>query len=150
MFARLKRLAAQLIGPEPRFDEDDGRVAAAVLLLQVAAVDGAIAASERDRLVRLLVQGFGLDAHSVEALIAVAERRDHETADIIALAERLRRRLALPERQRILAMMWAMARADGHLHEFEENLLARAAIWLDVAAPAHPSVGEAAVDHKEQ
>jgi uncharacterized tellurite resistance protein B-like protein len=149
MFARLRRLAGTLIGPEPRFDADDARVAAAVLLLHVAAIDGSVTPGERDRLERLLVQGFGLEAESAAALIAVAEKRDHETADIIALAERLRRRLDAPERQRILAMMWAMARSDGHLHEFEENLLARSAIWLDVPPPAHPTLNEAAVDHKE-
>jgi uncharacterized tellurite resistance protein B-like protein len=149
MFARLRRLAATLIGPEPRFDDDDGRVAAAVLLLHVAAIDGSVTSSERERLARLLVQGFGLETGSAAALLDAAERRDHETADIIAIAERLRRRLAAPERQRILAMMWAVARSDGHLHEFEENLLARAAIWLDVPPPAS-SVHEAAVDHKEQ
>lgn len=150
MFDHLKRLAGALIGPDSRFDDDDCQVAAAVLLLHVAAVDGAITPSEQDRLARLLIQRFGLGAESVGALIEAAQRRDHETADIIAVAERLRRRLDAPERQRLLAMMWAMARADGHLHEFEENLLWRAAIWLDVAPPGNPAVDPSTVDHKEQ
>ena len=138
MLASLKRLIGGLAasGVPHMFAADDERVAAAALLVHVATVDGVVHVSERQRLQRLLVESYGLPVAETDLLIAAAERREVEANDIQDLVDLVRRKVDAGGRARLVEMMWEMAYADGHLHEFEENLVERVAMMLGVP-PGH-------------
>ncbi len=134
MFEAIRKLAADLARGDgaDEFREDDYRLAAAALLVHVAEVDGVLDESERLRLPRALSTGFGMDPDSTGRLIDVARRKDREAIDFQDFASVLKRQLDLAGRARIIAMMYDIAYADGVLHEFEGDIVARVAETLEI------------------
>lgn len=137
MIAALKRFLSDLTGP-PEGEVDDTeercRIAAAALLYHVIGIDGEAAPKERETLRRLLRERFDLDEASVGALLRKAEDADREAVDLYGFTSVLKRELGEAERERIIEMMWTIVYADGKVHEFEDNLVWRAAELLAIPA----------------
>lgn len=117
-------------GSPPERDEE---LAVAALLVHVARVDGALAGAERDRLLRLLRERFTLSPARAESLIERAKTLDDATADVADLVEAVAAGTNPGERRRILRMAYAVAVADGRLHEFEDDLVWRVGHLLGCA-----------------
>jgi uncharacterized tellurite resistance protein B-like protein len=136
MFEALKHFVAEIGGRDTQaraFDDDDYRLAAVALLVHVAGADGAIDAAERVRLRSIIETRFGLDRAATEQLIAAAEASDREAVDFFHFTHILKRSLDDEGRHKIIEMMWEVAFADGAIHEFEENVVARVAELLGVS-----------------
>ncbi len=135
MFDRLKSFMAELAGaPEQRaFGEDDYRLATVSLLIHLAGADGATDAAECRRLREIIAQNFGLDTQATTRLIKSAAASDREAVDFYHFTNTLKRALDADGRQKIIAMMWEIAFADGAVHELEENIVARIAELLCVS-----------------
>ena len=134
MLDNLRKIIGGLagVGAPARFGADDHHGAAGALRIHVAAIDGVVHASERQRLLGLIEQKFALDAEDTRRLLASAEKTEAAAADVQDLVDVIRRRMDADERTRLVGLMWDIAYADGHLHEFEENLIARVATLLRV------------------
>ena len=114
---------------------DSGRLALAALLAYVAAVDGVVKDSETKALETLLADRFALGRSAARQLISAAHKaEEEEESDFSAFAAGLKRSLDPQERAAVIGLMWTMARADGHVHEFEEALIARVEQLLEVAS----------------
>jgi uncharacterized tellurite resistance protein B-like protein len=139
MLDRFFAMLADLSEPaHERFGEDDYRLAAAVLLVHVMAVDGRVSPAERERLRAVLASGFDLSGPDTDRLIESA--MDYEAAgdSWTAQAEHLANRLDEPGRRRIVDMMWAVVLADGSAAELEEAVVERAAQLMGVD-PGRPA-----------
>jgi uncharacterized tellurite resistance protein B-like protein len=146
MISALKRFIADLTGePEPKpVDPDAARLAAAALLYHVTAIDGVVEADELVRLNALLKDRFALSDDDVDDLVAAAEVADKEAIDLYGFTSVLKQRLDIPERERIVGMMWELVFADGEMHEFEDNLIWRAAELLGVSSEVRIRLKQAA------
>jgi uncharacterized tellurite resistance protein B-like protein len=136
MLDALKRFVVEVTGaevPTRRFDEEDYRLAAVALLIHVANVDGKTDLAERRRLKAIIEERFGLDANAAAKLTALAEQSDREAVDFYQFTSVLKRALDDEGRQKIVAMLWDIAFADGVVHEFEENTIWRIAELLGVS-----------------
>jgi uncharacterized tellurite resistance protein B-like protein len=111
--------------------EDEMRLAAAALLVHAAVIDGEVAGEERRKLKILLQERFALGDEETRRLMREAEAREQEAVDLYRFTSVLCAGLDQEGRQRIIEMLWAMA--DGVVHEFEANLLWRAAELLGVS-----------------
>ena len=128
-------------GTEKRdLSEDEYRLAAAALFFHVIAVDGVVSSGEREILSALLRRQFDLDRDGAAELLAAAETADNEAIDLYAFTSILVRRLEVPDRERIVEMMWELVYADGTVHEFEDNVIWRVAELLGVSAQARMSL----------
>lgn len=127
LIARLRAYAAEMFGAPtlPLDAEAEQHLAAAALLVHVARVDGTLAAVERDRLARLLTHRFAPNEAQAKALIERAISFDDETRDVAELVEMIGRDLPEEERRGLLGLAWAVAAADGQVHEFEDDLVWR-------------------------
>jgi uncharacterized tellurite resistance protein B-like protein len=137
MFDAFKSLIAELTSGERRpsdFDEDDYRLAAAALLLHAAVIDGGIDVKEHELLHAVLKQRFDLDDAATKRLIDGATAAEREAVDLYQFTHLLNRSLDDRERLRLVEMMWQVAFADGHVTEFEENLIWRAADLLGISS----------------
>jgi uncharacterized tellurite resistance protein B-like protein len=136
MFDRLKHFVGELTAaPEPReFLPDDYRLAAAALLIHLAGADGTIAEAERRRLRELIETRFGLDDDATARLLQRAETEDRQAVDFYHFTHALTNALDQEGRQKIVAMMWEIALADGTVSEIEESIVARIADLLGVSA----------------
>jgi uncharacterized tellurite resistance protein B-like protein len=136
MLDALKSFFAELTdAPAPeRFAANDYRLAAAALLIHAAAIDGAISQVERDKLHAVIAQRFNLDDDATHELIDKATEAENDAIDLYHFTSLLNRTLDEAGRQRMIEMMWQVTFADGHVTEFEDNLIWRAADLLGVSS----------------
>jgi uncharacterized tellurite resistance protein B-like protein len=116
-----------------RMADNDPRLAVAVLLVHLAAVDGTVKDPEKRAVRGALQDHFSLDEDTVRKLIHEARERDAESVDFYHFTTALAR---LPEDQRIaiVRMMWQVVFADGQNHELEDNMVWRIAELIGVSA----------------
>jgi uncharacterized tellurite resistance protein B-like protein len=140
MLQAFKRLFSELAGgdeeAQPRFEENDYRLAAAALLIHAAMIDGSMSEMERNKLRDLIMLRYGLSAAEADELMTVATAAEQEAVDLYRFTSRLDRTLDEAGRQHMIEMMWQIAHADGRVTEFEDNLIWRAADLLHVPAQA--------------
>lgn len=118
---------------DTRMADNDPRLAVAVLLVHLAAVDGTVGDEEKLAVRGALQDYYGLDEDIVRKLVHEARRRDAEAVDFYHFTSALAQ---LPEEQRIdiVRMMWQVVFADKKNHEMEDNMVWRVAELIGVSA----------------
>jgi uncharacterized tellurite resistance protein B-like protein len=111
--------------PEARFDRKE--VAAAALMIESCRIDAKYSATERARITEIVQERFELDPADAKALVKFAEARQAEVYSDWLFMEAVKKGFAENERAEIIGMLWEVAFADGHLHRFEEHMIARVA-----------------------
>ena len=137
MLESLKNLISDLTGGDKhpaRFEETDYRLAAAALMIHATTIEGPAKPVEQDRLRELLKARFALDDAATEELVEAATRAEHEAVDLYHFTSLINRSLDEEGRRGIVEMMWEVVFADGHVSEFEDNLMWRAADLLGVSS----------------
>jgi uncharacterized tellurite resistance protein B-like protein len=135
MFDRIRQFVEELTSAQPserELGDTELRVASAALLVHVAEVDGFFGDSERRALLLLLQQRFDVSEGQAQELMEAGRRSDREAVDLYGFTSVLKDALSLPERRRMVEMMWTVAYADGELAEFEENVIWRVSELLGV------------------
>ena len=117
-----------------RFEENDYRLAAAGLLIHASTIDGNAAGIERDKLRAVLKSHFALDDAATDQLVDAGTLAEHEAVDLYHFTSLINRSLDEAGRLGIVEMMWEIVLADGHVTEFEDNLMWRAADLLGVSS----------------
>jgi uncharacterized tellurite resistance protein B-like protein len=135
MFETLRRIFA-----DPRDEAhaggwafDDPRLAVAVLMIHLIAVDGGATAGETEAMEAELGRRYALKPPEISTLIATARRLTAESTELRTFAARLARRLPIEERNEVIESLFRVALVDGSLHEFEDDLVWRIADLLGVA-----------------
>jgi uncharacterized tellurite resistance protein B-like protein len=137
MLDKLRNFVSELTGGEKhqaRFAESDFRLAAAALLIHASTIDGDMGKAEREMLRAVLKAHFGLDDAATAELIDMGTLAEHEAVDLYHFTSLINRSLDEPGRLGIVEMMWEIVLADGHVTEFEDNLMWRAADLLGVSS----------------
>lgn len=114
--------------------EEEVQLAAAALLVHATVVDGAADRREVEVLRNVLERRFGLERSEASELIRDASEREAEAVDLYGFTSVLTRRLDREGRLKIVEMLWEVVVADGVIHEFESNLVWRAAELLGVTS----------------
>lgn len=130
MFARLCAL----------FSSDGGGVsnqrrlqlAAAAVLVEAASLDGQVDEAERRRIAEVLARHFQLPESEALELFEQASVLAQESVQLVGFARTLKDGFGPDERIQMIEMLWDVAYADGHLHEYEANLVRRIAGLIHV------------------
>jgi uncharacterized tellurite resistance protein B-like protein len=138
MLDRLRDFISDVVskhGHETRvFDDGDYRLAAAALLIHVISLDGEPSEVEKRKLHALLEYRFNLDAGAANDLIVDATRAEGDAVDLYNFTSVIMRSVNEEGRLRIIEMMWELVYADGHVTEFEDNVIWRAADLLGISS----------------
>lgn len=129
LFDKLRR-ALEPEQNQPRDIEQAQRIAAAVLLLEMAHADHRHDDAEYDEIRRQLQGYFALDANETEELIEAATPHAQESVSLHRYLRTLNDNLELGEKRQVLEMLWRVAYADRHLDAHEEHLLRKLADLL--------------------
>lgn len=113
---------------------EEVRLAAAALLVHATVVDGEVDRREGEVLRDVLERRFDLDKGQAGRLITQAAEKEKEAVDLYGFTSVLTRRLDRQGRLKIVEMLWEVVIADGVIHEFEANLVWRAAELLGVTS----------------
>lgn len=122
LFDRLKD-AIQPVAGQDRDPERAQRIAAAVLLLEMAHADNAHDPAEYDEIRRQLRGHFHLSDGEVEELIAAAAPEAESAVSLYQYLKTLNEGLDAAEKREVLEMLWRVAYADDQLDAHEEALL---------------------------
>jgi len=131
MFDRLTSLFADEAPEAP--SEDKLRLAAAVLLVEAARLDGSFDDDERRAIHILLTWRFEISEADAKSLIAAADAEADNLVELSGYVRTIKDRFSNGERIELIEMMWAVVYADGQLHDYEANLLRRMAGLLYVS-----------------
>lgn len=99
------------------------QIAAAVLLLEMEHADHVYDPAERTEIECQLKAHFDLDDDEAAALLAAAEPEAREAVSLHGFLQALNEGLSMPEKRRVLEMLWRVAYADDSLDPHEEHLL---------------------------
>ncbi|MFO1150226.1 MAG: TerB family tellurite resistance protein [Alsobacter sp.] len=114
---------------------DEVQLSAAALVVHLAYVDGAFSTRESIWLRQAVATYTGLSGAEAERFLEAARQVDQERGDFSESVEALRRRLPPDQRLNLVALLWRCAMADGVLHEFEDDFIARIAELLGLSPP---------------
>ncbi|WP_281019070.1 MULTISPECIES: TerB family tellurite resistance protein [unclassified Minwuia] len=104
---------------------DDLQLAAAILLIEAAHLDGEFDAQEQRTVRRVLAEKFKLTADETTSLIEVAEKRQQNAVEISTFTRAIKEGYPSERRVEVIEMLWEVVLADGELHAYEANLLRR-------------------------
>ncbi|MDZ7825649.1 MAG: TerB family tellurite resistance protein [Gammaproteobacteria bacterium] len=100
---------------------DSLALATAALMIEVSRADTGIDEAERIRIRTLLHEEFGLPDEDLDRLQQLAEAEVEEATDLFQFTGLVNRHYGQPERIALVRNMWAVARADGRIDDFEEH-----------------------------
>jgi uncharacterized tellurite resistance protein B-like protein len=107
-------------------------LATAALLVELARSDFSTSHVELDEVRQLLMERFGLQEGTVQALVADASARADRAVSLHEFTHRLNRELADSDKLGMIEMLWRVSLVDGHLDKYEEQLIKRIAGLLHV------------------
>ncbi|MGH8629286.1 MAG: TerB family tellurite resistance protein [Burkholderiales bacterium] len=129
----LDSLIQRLRGTPRANPQDEQRLAAAVLLLEVARADYAHAPAERETLRAGLAREFGVPEAALETLLDAAELRAKQSVSLFDFVQALNRTMDADGKRGLLRLLWDAAHADGRVDPHEEHLLRRIADLLHLS-----------------
>ena len=123
-------LADEPLRHEQGFDDHEIRVCVAALFYHMIAVDGEVAAVEREQLRRQLSQRYQLSDSQLATLEQEGEANDRESAGLFPFTVILNRQLDTEQRWRVYNQLKQLALADGTVHDLEQGMLDHVKILL--------------------
>ncbi|MGO4706754.1 TerB family tellurite resistance protein [Microvirga sp. 2MCAF38] len=121
----LRDLFNETLGSEQRNADHDARVTVAALLILVTQADGRVLSVEERGLIVLVQSYFGLSDADASRILARAAEIGGELDPATSLADRILHDIPYEERPNLLILAYRVAAIDGHVHEFEDDLIWR-------------------------
>lgn len=104
---------------------EDKHLAMAALLVEVAYVDTSFHERERQVILDLVSNRFGLADDEALSLIQAAELAQQGASDLVQFTRRLKEHYSAEERIELIEMLWEVVYADGRVDDFEASLMRR-------------------------
>jgi uncharacterized tellurite resistance protein B-like protein len=108
---------------DPHESQEDIRLAACALLLEVAHADDEFTESERRNLEASIRRQFGMDHEHAERLLELAEGARRQAVDLWQFTNLIADHYSLGQKTVLVEMMWAVVYADGRLASREDYLM---------------------------
>lgn len=109
------------------------RMATAVLLIDVARADQIFEESEYDRVLQLIESHFELTPEQAAELFNAAGEEAEDMVSLHEFTSLLNQRLSNIEKERVVALLWLVAYADGQLDKYEDSLVLKISDLLYVS-----------------
>ena len=99
--------------------DDDVRLAAYALLLEVAYADDDFSDQERQHLESELGRRFGLEAKDTERLLTLAQEEREDAVDLWQFTRLITEHYSISQKVTLLEIMWGLVHSDGTLQDRE-------------------------------
>ncbi len=119
--------------PSAGLDVGDLRLAAAVLMVDAASIDGEFGEYERGIVASVLKRHFGLTDDALATLVSLAVGKRDTASDLNRYTLTIKDEFSEAQRIELVELLWEVVYADGQLHDYEANLLRRIAGLLYVS-----------------
>ncbi len=119
--------------PEEEVGEEDVRLAACALLIEIAHADDDFTEDERQHLSSAVRRQYGLDEEEADQLIELAEQARASAVDLWQFTKLIKRTYSLGQKMVLVEVMWGLVYSDGELSSHEESLMRKVCHLLDLA-----------------
>jgi uncharacterized tellurite resistance protein B-like protein len=119
--------------PEEEVGEEDVRLAACALLIEIAHADDDFTEDERQHLSSAIRRQYGLDEEEADQLIELAEQARASAVDLWQFTKLIKRTYSLGQKMVLVEVMWGLVYSDGELSSHEESLMRKVCHLLDLA-----------------
>ena len=119
--------------PEEEVGEEDVRLAACALLIEIAHADDDFTEDERQHLTSAVRRQYGLEDEEAEQLIELAEQVRASAVDLWQFTKLIKKSYSLGQKMVLVEVMWGLVYSDGELSSHEESLMRRVCHLLDLA-----------------
>ena len=130
MLAKLKKLFSFEPTLTPEQQTHQLNLAAATLLIEVVNADDEISIEESELLPQLLQTSLNIDHNQALELINEAKQTQRQSTSLFQFTEQVNANFNLQQKQQLLLAMWKLAYADGHLCQYEDQIIRRTADLL--------------------
>lgn len=130
MLAKLKKLFSFEPTLTPEQQTHQLNLAAATLLIEVVNADDDISIEESELLPQLLQTSLNIDHNQALELIDEAKQTQRQSTSLFQFTEQVNANFNLQQKQQLLLAMWKLAYADGHLCQYEDQIIRRTADLL--------------------
>ena len=130
----LDRIKSALETSEPEREpgEEELRLAAAVLMVELSRADFEVSETERDAVRRAIRVSFGLDGAEASELLDAAEREAEAAVSMHRYIDSINGIWSPQQKYRLIEALWRVAFSDSEMHALEEHLVRRFAGLLHV------------------
>ena len=136
MFTKIKQLFTVEKESSITQELDPLQYAAAVLLYEVAAVDGDIEEDEELLIEELLATEFSLDHEQALKLQAAARKRAQSSVQLLPAVKVINKHYNETNKEHLFELLWQVVLADGKREDYESALMRRLAGLLYVSDKA--------------
>ena len=137
MFSSLVSFLEKRLAPPPGdarapLPQQELRVAAAALLVEMSRADFDEGAAELDLARQLLTERYGLEPQDAAALVQAARQEADHSVSLFRFTHLVNQHLDPAGKLELMAMLWDVAYADGRLDKHEDALMHKLADLLYV------------------
>jgi uncharacterized tellurite resistance protein B-like protein len=136
MFSKVKNLFKSEAEEAKTDDLDPLQYAAAVLLFEVAAVDGHIGEDEESLIEAILVEEFNFSPDEAAPLLEAAKLRAQTSVQLLPAVRAINDNYSDANKEHLFELLWRVVLADGTREDYESVLLRRLAGLLYVSDKA--------------
>jgi uncharacterized tellurite resistance protein B-like protein len=137
----LRELIESLFPASPAARAQDAehalQLATAVMLVEVMRADGRFDTSELEAVRSALCNTFTLSDDEAASLAELAGTTAEQATDLFSFTSLIDGRFEMPQKLRMIELMWRVAYADGRLTEHERHVMWRIADLLHVPQGAY-------------
>ena len=119
--------------PEEEVGEQDVRLAACALLIEIAHADEEFTEDEEQHLVSAMRRQYGLEEEEADQLLELADQARASAVDLWQFTKLIKQNYSLGQKMVLVEVMWGLVYADGQLSSHEESLIRRVCHLLDLA-----------------
>jgi uncharacterized tellurite resistance protein B-like protein len=99
------------------------RVATCALLLEMASIDDEFKAAERERIIKLFKNEYGLSDGDIEELFDLARQQLNSRVDLWGFTNLINQHFNKSQKLKVIEMVWEVIYADGKLSAHEDYLV---------------------------
>ena len=104
---------------------DELHLASAALLVHAACVDTVFDEAERRKILDLVRDRLDLTGEEAQSLLSAAETAVGNSVQLLGFTRAIKDRFSYDERVELIEMLWEVVYIDGHLDEYESQLMRR-------------------------
>jgi len=114
---------------------DDPRrlqVATCALLVEIARIDSRFTGEERERIVEIMRNRFGLSEEDASNILQAAEEEVRDSVHLWRFTHLINSNFSIPEKEEVVELLWRVIYEDGRLDRYEDHLVHRIASLLNL------------------
>lgn len=132
MFKFLKEILFPKSEKESGNNEKKLQIATCALFIEIAKADNSFSEVEREKILALMKDKFNLEEQYASELLELSEKKADESVSIYEFTKVINSNFSKQEKLELLSNLWRLIYADDILSKYEESLVKKIGILLNV------------------